>query len=618
MSIPKGYIKKKSKSIPFGYELSEIDKYLKPIPQELEVLKKYVNETIEKKHSIREGAKLVTEETGRNLNHVSFSKYVNDEKKLQNPKDSTKRIYNYSTKEKAKIETRRKIRAKEKKIQQLKTKLNSEQATLKSNKTVLSQLDDQEQQTSSQKRTGKVVTETELDEVTPTVKEYLDNSNVVFHPNEGPQTEFLAADEKDVLYGGAAGGGKSYAMLIDPLRYCHRKAHRALILRRSMPELRELIDKSRELYPQAFPGSKFKEVEKIWNFPSGAKIEFGFLERDADVYRYQGQAYSWIGFDEITHLPTEFGWNYLASRLRTTDPEIKTYLRCTANPGGIGAHWVKKRYVDSSIPNESFIGSDGLTRKFIPARLTDNPYLSTDGIYEQMLMSLPPVQRKQLLEGNWDVNEGAAFVEFDPDVHIITPFQIPFIWEKVKGIDYGYASESACLWGAVDRSDGTLIIYRELYKKGLTGEDLGRIITEMEYDDPMSVPGVLDTAAWARTGTTGPTVGESLVKQGHKLRRADKNRIQGKIQIHEYLKVQPSGRPKLQIFNTCPNLIKELQSIPLDTKNPEDVDTHAADHAYDALRYLIMSRPRINNPIDNLRQYHKESIYKPVDETFGY
>ena len=131
---------------------------------------------------------------------------------------------------------------------------------------------------------------------------------------------------------GSAGGGKSYAMLVDPLRYAHRAAHRALILRRSMPELRELIDKSRELYPQAFPGCKFREVEKLWNFPSGAKVEFGFLERDADVYRYQGQAYSWIGFDEITHLPTEFSWNYLASRLRTTDSEIKPYLRCTATP----------------------------------------------------------------------------------------------------------------------------------------------------------------------------------------------------------------------------------------------------------------------------------------------
>ena len=527
-----------------------------------------------------------------------------------------KSVYHYSHEQKAKIAARRSVRKKQKAIEKVEKTLKSKKKSLKQTTKVLSKLENESEKPTNE---GQVVTEDELSSIPKAVKDEIDKgAHVVFHPNEGPQTEFLAADEKDVLYGGAAGGGKSYAMLVDPLRYAHRKAHRALILRRSMPELRELIDKSRELYPQAFPGCKFREVEKVWNFPSGAKIEFGFLERDADVYRYQGQAYSWIGFDEITHLPTEFGWNYLASRLRTTDPEIKTYLRCTANPGGIGASWVKKRYVDANTYNESFIGGDGLTRKFIPARLVDNPYLAKDGVYEKMLMSLPPVQRKQLLEGNWDINEGAAFVEFDPSVHIVTPFEIPITWERVKGIDYGYAAESACVWGAVDRADGTLIIYRELYRKGLTGHDLGCIITDMEMEDPLSVPGVLDTAAWARTGTTGPTVGESLVKQGHKLRRADKNRIQGKIQIHEYLKVQPSGRPRLQIFNTCPNLIKELQSIPLDTRNPEDVDTKAADHAYDALRYLIMSRPRMNNPLENIRQYHRESIYKPVDDTFGY
>jgi hypothetical protein len=530
-------------------------------------------------------------------------------KKKGRPKGS-KSNYSYHSKTKAKMSARRSVKTKEKRIAKLRNEIKSQKTTLKTQKKVLKKLD--------KKTDNQVVIDSELESLPPTVQDQIDQDNIVFHPNEGPQTEFLAAPERDVLYGGAAGGGKSYAMLVDPLRYAHKKAHRALILRRSMPELRELIDKSRELYPQAFPGCKFREVEKLWNFPSGAKIEFGFLERDADVYRYQGQAYSWIGFDEITHLPTEFGWNYLASRLRTTDSSIETYLRCTANPGGVGAQWVKKRYVNPVDPNTSFIGKDGLSRKFIPARLDDNPYLALDGRYEEMLKALPPVQRKQLLDGNWDVAEGAAFVEFDPDLHIIEPFYIPSVWERVKGIDYGYASESCCLWGAVDRSDGTLVIYRELYRKNLTGLDLGRIITEMEIEDPFSVQGVLDTAAWARTGTTGPTVGETLQQLGHKLRRADKNRIQGKIQIHEYLRVRNNGRPQLQILNTCPNLIRELQSIPLSKTKPEDVDTNASDHAYDALRYLIMSRPRASNPLERIRELKKESIYKPVDPDFGY
>jgi len=527
-------------------------------------------------------------------------------RKTGRPKGSKGRGYNYHSETKAKLEARRAVRQRTKKKEQAEKKLLAERKKLEASKETLKKVD-----------TGGVVTTDTLENAPKAVKELADE-NVIFRPNKGPQEDFLAAPETDVLYGGAAGGGKSYAMLIDPLRYAHRPAHRALILRRSMPELRELIDKSRELYPKAFPGSRYREVEKLWTFPSGAKVEFGFLERDADVYRYQGQAYSWIGFDEITHQPTDFGWNYLASRLRTTDPEIVPYMRCTANPGGVGAHWVKKRYIDPSPPNTSFEGHDGLTRKFIPARLEDNPFLASDGRYEQMLKALPEIQRRQLLEGNWDVAEGAAFTEFDTEAHVIPPFEIPIGWERVKGIDYGYASESACIWACVDPTDGTLVVYRELYRKGLTGEDLGRMITEMESYDPFSVAGVLDTAAWAKTGTTGPTVGETLQRMGHKLRRADKNRVQGKVQIHEYLKIRSNGRPKLQIFNTCPNLIRELQSIPLDKSNPEDVDTHASDHAYDALRYLIMSRPRIEDPLSRLRYMRMEQAYTPIDSEFGY
>ena len=592
--------------IPFGYVYNEETKLLDAIPGHLEALEEAL-EGFEKEEitSLRQAIDYIKSKVpDAKISHQTFSNYLQKEGKQR-------RQYNYHSTVKKARESRRRITKAKKEISTLETKLHNKKTKLKQKQKVFTKLSEDPNKVTT---TGKIV---DVESITEVFKDDVEQA-VVFAPNEGPQTEFLAASETDVLYGGAAGGGKSYAMLVDPLRYAHRAAHRGLIIRRSMPELRELIDKSRELYPKAFPGCKYREVEKMWNFPSGAKIEFGFLERDADVYRYQGQAYSWIGFDEITHLPTEFSWNYLASRLRTTDSEITPYMRCTANPGGVGAHWVKKRYIDPADYNESFEGSDGLTRKFIPAKLDDNPYLAKDGRYEKMLMALPPTQRKQLLEGNWDVNEGAAFTEFNLEEHVIPPFEIPINWERVKGIDYGYASESACVWATIDPSDGTLIVYRELYQKGLTGQDLGYAITEMELQDPFSVAGVLDTAAWNRTGTTGPTVGETLVRQGHKLRRADKNRIQGKIQIHEYLRVQHTGRPKIQIFNTCPNLIREIQSIPLDSSNPEDVDTRAQDHAYDALRYLIMSRPRVNDPLSQMRHLRLEQAYTPSDNVFGY
>jgi len=387
-----------------------------------------------------------------------------------------------------------------------------------------------------------------------------------------------------------------------------------------MPELRELIDKSRELYPKAFPGSKFKEVEKMWTFPSGAKVEFGFLERDADVYRYQGQAYSWIGFDEITHLASEFPWNYLASRLRTTNPDIIPYLRATANPGGVGHTWVKERYVTPAEKNTPFTRA-GITTKFIPAKLEDNPYLTQDGRYKTMLESLPEVHRRRLLEGDWDITEGAAFPEFDRNLHVIEPFAIPMGWNRVKAVDYGYTSPSCVLWGAMDPEDGTVIIYRELYRRGLTGEELGVQMTEAERDEWRGIPGVLDTAAWNKTGYTGPTIGQLLCSgpYGHKLRPADKNRQAGKVQVHQYLKVpRDAGRPQLIIFSTCVNLIRELTTIPLSQNNPEDVDTHADDHAYDALRYLLMSRPRKESPHDQAFKFKQETMLEPFDKIFGY
>ena len=524
-----------------------------------------------------------------------------------------------SAETKAKLQARRELRDKEKELKKLEKKLTKARATLKGKKEVLTKVElavDPKKQQTTKKNT--VITETELDKAPKKVRDFIkeNKESIVFKPNEGPQTDFLASSEQDVLYGGAAGGGKSYAMLVDPLRFMHRPSHRALLLRRSMPELRELIDKSRELYPKAFNGAKFREVEKLWKFPSGATLEFGYLDRDADVYRYQGQAYSWIGIDELTQYPTEFPLQYLQSRLRTTDPEIRTYIRCTANPGGVGGHWVRKRYLDPSPPNTSFEGPDGLSRKFIPARLDDNPYLSEDGRYEKMLESLPPIQRKQLLEGNWDVAEGAAFAEFNPEIHVIPPFKIPTHWMRYKGLDYGYASESACVWATIDPDDDTLIIYRELYRKGLTGEDLSDMITEYERDEHRSIQGVLDSAAWNRTGVGGPTVGETLVRAGHKLRPADKNRIQGKIQVHEYLKQdKQTGRPKLQIFSTCVNMIRELQSIPIDPNRTEDVDTKSSDHAYDALRYLIMSRPQKPSAYREMAEIKR---FTPSDPTFGY
>ena len=168
---------------------------------------------------------------------------------------------------------------------------------------------------------------------------------VIFKANDGPQTSFLAATEQEVLYGGSAGGGKSYAMVVDPIRYFGNSQASMLLVRRSTEELRELISISKELYPKAVPGIKFMERDKTWVAPSGATLWMSYLDRDDDVMRYQGQAFNWIGFDELTQWPTPYPWNYMRSRLRASkDSGSPLYMRATTNPGGPGHQWVKKNF----------------------------------------------------------------------------------------------------------------------------------------------------------------------------------------------------------------------------------------------------------------------------------
>jgi len=191
----------------------------------------------------------------------------------------------------------------------------------------------------------------------------IEEENIVFRPNPGPQTEFLASPEREVLYGGAAGGGKSYAILADALRDISHPQFRGLILRRTTEELRELVQKSQELYPKAIPGLKWTERKMEWKHPNGGTLWMSYLERDEDVTRYQGQAFNYIAFDELTQWPTPYAWNYMRSRLRTTAPDLTLYMRATTNPGGRGHWWVKKMFIDPAKWGKAFWATDIETGK---------------------------------------------------------------------------------------------------------------------------------------------------------------------------------------------------------------------------------------------------------------
>ena len=465
-------------------------------------------------------------------------------------------------------------------------------------------------------------------------------TEVVFAPNEGPQTEFLAASEREVLYGGAAGGGKSFGLLADPMRYFNNPNFNGLILRRTNDELRELIWKSQELYPKAFQGSKWAEKKSQWTFPSGAKLWLTYLERDQDVLRYQGQAFSYVAFDELTQYPTAFAFNYMRSRLRTTDPTLPIYIRATTNPGGSGHGWVKKMFIDPAPANTKFVAKDLDTgedlvypdghekegeplfyRRFIPASLKDNPYLMEGGQYEANLLSLPEMQRRQLLEGDWAVADGAAFSEFRTSIHVIEPYEIPSDWVRFRSCDYGYSSYSAVHWFAIDPSYGTLINYRELYLSKHTGRDLAKAVMEAEGSERMQY-GVLDSSCWHNRGQIGPSIAEEMISMGCRWRPSDRTngaRVAGKNRFHEVLKVdEDTGLSGIQFFNTCRQIIADLPVIPSDPRGSDDIDPrYASDHAYDSVRYAVMSRPKAFSPFD-MGSGVPQQVWKPSDATFGY
>ena len=473
----------------------------------------------------------------------------------------------------------------------------------------------------------KLLTEDLIDSAPKPVQDHIKEQDVIFKPNTGPQTQFLAASEREVFYGGARGGGKSYAMLVDPLRYCHRATHRALLIRRTMPEWRDLINHSQRLYSRAFPGAKWREQEKEWRFPSGAKIEFGYAENMTDVLRYQGQSYPWIGIDELPQYPTPDIYNFLRSSLRSVDPEIPVFMRATGNPGNVGSQWVREMFVNPSTPNKKFdvkistpVGVRKISRRFIPAKLQDNPYLMQTDDYYIMLASLPETQKRQFLDGDWDAFDDSAFPEFKKQTHVVESFEIPKGWYRFRAADWGYSSPACCLWFAIDY-DNNIWIYRELYVTKNTADQFARKVLELEHGEYINY-GVLDSSTWAKRGDVGPSIAETMIQNGCRWRPSDrspKSRINGKLEVHKRFTLNPDTKePGLMILSNCRNLIRTLSTLPVDSNNPEDVDTKAEDHAYDALRYGCMSRPLHPAYAKHFRRINTQTEFNPTDKVFGY
>lgn len=449
--------------------------------------------------------------------------------------------------------------------------------------------------------------------------------NAVWSP-QPKQTAFLRRPEYEALYGGAAGGGKSEALVMEAVRQVRIPHYRALILRKTYPELSELIGKSLCYYPRAFPEAKFNETKHRWTFPSGAAVEFGAMHRTADKLKYQGRAWDFIAFDELTHFTWE-EYSYLFSRNRPNGPGTRVYIRASANPGGVGHGWVKERFITAAPPGQRVLSElrvrqpDGKEqtvtrdRVFIPASVYDNKILlANDPNYIANLSLLPEAERRALLYGDWDSFSGQVFTEWRDDPahyadqrwsHVIEPFAVPQGWPVYRGFDWGYSRPFSVGWWAIDR-DRCMYRVRELY--GCTGEPntgvrwtpgrLAREIREIERDDPnlagRRILGVADPAIW--DGSGGESIADIMEKAGVYFDKADHARISGKMQVHSRLAFGEDGRAMLYVFKTCRHFIRTMPALVYDQTRVEDVDTGGEDHIYDETRYVAMERkikPRV-------------------------
>lgn len=431
-------------------------------------------------------------------------------------------------------------------------------------------------------------------------------------PNE-KQKQFFAARTKHIAYGGARGGGKSWAMrrklVMLALRYPNLNQ---LILRRTLPELREnhVIPLLRELSGFA----SYKSTERVFQFPNGSRIKLGYCDSANDIYQYQGQEYDVIGLEEATHF-TEEQMQFITTCNRNARSDFSPRMYYTCNPGNVGHAWVKRLFID----REYREGESNADYTFIPAKVWDNTVLvKNNPEYIRTLEALPDDMKRAHLYGDWDVFAGQYFKEFSREKHVCEPYAINPAYKRFCSMDWGYNDPCCVLWHAVD-CDGRVITYRELYVRHMRAEQVARNIIDLSGDENIAYT-VASPDMWQKRGGIltneggfeGECIAEIFAHEGVYLTPADNSRIAGWQTVRRYLAGDEQGA-FWQCFSTCKNLVRTLPALCYDSKNVEDAQD-GNDHAPEALRYGLFSRPGKTPE----KEKRKTAIYDPLskDETF--
>lgn len=394
------------------------------------------------------------------------------------------------------------------------------------------------------------------------------------------QELFFKARTRYIGYGGARGGGKSWALRKKMTLMCLRYSGiKILLLRRTYPELKE--NHVNTLLVELKGLAKYKETDKVFTFQNGSTIKLGYCASESDVLQYQGNEYDIICLDEATQF-TEYQYQTLTACLRgANDFPKRMYLTC--NPGGVGHEWVKRLFISRRYKQKE--KAEEYT--FIPATVFDNTVLlEKDPGYVDMLNNLDDGLRQAWRDGNWDMLAGQYFSEFNRSIHVIEPFEIPKHWKRYRTIDYGLDC-LACLWIAVDER-GNYYVYREYAKSDKVISEGAGDIGELSEGEEI-IYTVAPDDLWARSQESAKSKADIFREHGLPLLKGNRNRETGWLAVKELLTVK-NGECRLKIFSNCTELIECLPALQRDAKKPTDcmIEPHDITHLPDALRYFCL------------------------------
>ena len=427
------------------------------------------------------------------------------------------------------------------------------------------------------------------------------------------QRRFLARREYEVLFGGAAGPGKTDALLYGGLRQIGHPRYHAALFRRTYPRLQEVMDRAARTFPQL--GGTWNEQKKRWVFPSGAIYSFHHVQQERNRFDHLGAEYQYLAFDQLEEFPALI-YDFLLTRVRSGEAGLAKRVRASANPGGVGHAWIVKRWKIDRYPAglRPFVDPEtGLSRVYVPARVWDNPAIvEHDPAYVQRLMAIPdPAMRRAYLEGDWSVFAGQYFQEWDPTLHLDHGGhrQPPEWWEVAGSLDWGYSPHPSVMLLAAFDDHGRGRVYQELVAEQTPARDLAAMIAaRLQTPKERTATFYGDTQMWTPNPDSGVSIADEIngvwadAGLGALLVKANKDRINGWSRVHSFLdprRPQPGSRqpgPWLTVLPPagdglgCPYLIETLPAQVHDEARPGDLRKHVGDDAVDALRYLLIGR----------------------------